>query len=308
MGSCGVVTRGSYFQWDFRCVSIISIRAGFVYLEVTTKFGDRTTIAFDKPFFLATASVLLCRTIQPLLLSGHGVSCYIMVSDGLIPGTECPECIRLRRELDAALARIAALEAQVRELLAQLGRNSSNSSTPPSADPPGSPKPVVKTPTGRKPAASRASRHHRHRLPPERVKIVVPYLPTVFAHCRVPFPPSLGLATPSRPGIRSPNSPSWRPSSPSTKGTRAPAPAVAASIVPRSPRRFAPMRSGCAWPRWCLTSAAVITSAHAAWKRSSRPSSRCRPPWAPSSCSKRRRVLPWRVRTKRPRRRSVTPR
>jgi transposase len=45
-----------------------------------------------------------------------------MVSDGLAPGTECSECTRLRRELDAALARIAALEAQVRELLAQVRR------------------------------------------------------------------------------------------------------------------------------------------------------------------------------------------
>ena len=36
------------------------------------------------------------------------------------------ECVRLRRELDIALARIAALEAQVKELLEQLRRNSSN--------------------------------------------------------------------------------------------------------------------------------------------------------------------------------------
>jgi transposase len=120
-----------------------------------------------------------------------------MVSDGLAPGTECPECTRLRRELDAALARIAALEAQVRELLAQVGRNSSNSSTPPSADPPGAPKPVVKTPTGRKPGGQPGHPgHHRHRLPPERVKIVVPYLPTVCADCRAPLPAEPGPGDP----------------------------------------------------------------------------------------------------------------
>lgn len=132
-----------------------------------------------------------------MLLSSHGVSCFVMVSDGLAPGTECPECTRLRRELDAALTRIAALEAQVRELLAQVGRNSSNSSTPPSADPPGAPKPVVKTPTGRKPGGQPGHPgHHRHRLPPERVKIVVPYLPTVCAHCQAPLPAEPGPGDP----------------------------------------------------------------------------------------------------------------
>lgn len=132
-----------------------------------------------------------------MLSSSHGVSCYVMVSDGLAPGTECPECIRLRRELDAALARITVLEAQVRELLAQVGRNSSNSSTPPSADPPGAPKPVVKTPTGRKPGGQPGHPgHHRHRLPPERVKFVVPYLPTVCADCRAPLPAEPGPGDP----------------------------------------------------------------------------------------------------------------
>ena len=47
--------------------------------------------------------------------------------------------------------------------------------------------------------------------------------------------------TPSRPGIRLPNSPSWRPTSPNTKDTHAPALAVATSIVARSHRRFAPV-------------------------------------------------------------------
>ncbi|MHB1557773.1 MAG: DUF6444 domain-containing protein [Isosphaeraceae bacterium] len=91
------------------------------------------------------------------------------------PGTECPECARWRRELDAALARIAALEDQVRELLAQLGRNSSNSSMPPSADPTGTPPPVVKPPTGRRPAGQPGHPgHHRRRLPPDRVHRIVP--------------------------------------------------------------------------------------------------------------------------------------
>jgi transposase len=120
-----------------------------------------------------------------------------MASDGLAPGTECPECARLRRELDAALARIAVLEAQVRELLAQLRRNSSNSSTPPSADPPGAPKPVVKTPTGRKPGGQPGhSGHHRLRLPPERVHTIVPYVPTTCAHCQAPLSAEPGPGDP----------------------------------------------------------------------------------------------------------------
>ena len=120
-----------------------------------------------------------------------------MAPDGLVPGTECPECIRRRRELDAALARIAVLEAQVRELLAQLRRNSSNSSTPPSANPPGAPKPVVKTPTGRKPGGQPGHPgHHRQRLPPERVTVVVPYLPTTCTRCHASLPAQPGPADP----------------------------------------------------------------------------------------------------------------
>ena len=42
----------------------------------------------------------------------------------------------------------SALEARVRKLEAQLGKNASNSSLPRSANPPQAPPPVVKTPTG----------------------------------------------------------------------------------------------------------------------------------------------------------------
>jgi transposase len=132
-----------------------------------------------------------------LFLLGHGVSCFFMASDGSAPGTECPECARLRRELDAALARIVVLEAQAQELLTQLRRNSSNSSTPPSANPPGAPKPVVKTPTGRKPGGQPGHPgHHHRRLPPERVNTIVPYVPTICAHCQAPLPAAPGPGDP----------------------------------------------------------------------------------------------------------------
>ena len=62
----------------------------------------------------------------------------------------CPECGQLRAALDEARKQIADLQAEIHELRSQLNRNSSNSSSPPSVDPPGAPKPVIKTPTGRK--------------------------------------------------------------------------------------------------------------------------------------------------------------
>jgi transposase len=116
-----------------------------------------------------------------------------MSSSGSSPGTECPECLRLRRELDAALARIAVLEAQVRDLLAQLQRNSSNSSTPPSANPLGAPKPVVKRPTGRRPGGQTGHRgHHRHRLPARRVDEIVDHVPRICAGCHADLPADAG--------------------------------------------------------------------------------------------------------------------
>src|SRR5450755_2732734 len=107
--------------------------------------------------------------------------------------TECVECARLRRELDAALARIAVLEAQVRELLAQIQRNSSNSSTPPSANPLGAPKPVVKPRSGRRRGGQTGHKgHHRVRLPATRVNVTVPHIPQICTGCQTPLPQEPG--------------------------------------------------------------------------------------------------------------------
>jgi len=113
------------------------------------------------------------------------------------PAPPCPECGRLRADLDEARKLIAALQAELHELRAQLNRNSSNSSSPPSVDPPGAPKPVVKTPTGRKPGGQPGHRgHHRLRLPPERVDTVVPYVPTTCEHCHAPLSAEPGPGDP----------------------------------------------------------------------------------------------------------------
>ena len=108
----------------------------------------------------------------------------------------CPECGQLQAALDEALGQldearkqIADLQAEILELRSQLQRNSSNSSSPPSVDPPGAPKPVIKTPTGRKPGGQPGHPgHHRHRLPPERINKIVPYVPAICTHCQAPLP------------------------------------------------------------------------------------------------------------------------
>src|SRR3974377_1787130 len=67
--------------------------------------------------------------------------------------------------------------------------NSPNPSPPPSVDPPGAPKPVIKTPTGRKPGGQPGHPgHHRHRFPPERVNKIVPYVPATCTDCQAPLP------------------------------------------------------------------------------------------------------------------------
>jgi hypothetical protein len=90
----------------------------------------------------------------------------------------------------AALAhqvrRVVALEGEVRDLRARLGRNSSNSSRPPSSDSPGAaPKRAPPAgPSGRR-AGGQPGRvaHQRALLPPERVDAVVNHWPARCAGC-----------------------------------------------------------------------------------------------------------------------------
>src|SRR5262245_5683036 len=105
----------------------------------------------------------------------------------------CPGC----RERDALIAslleRIAALEQRVRDLEARLGQNATNSSVPPSADPPQAPKPVVKTPTGKKSGAQPGhTAHLKRRLPPERLTRTIPLVPRHCERCREPLPADPG--------------------------------------------------------------------------------------------------------------------
>jgi transposase len=123
-----------------------------------------------------------------------------MIESSAIPVASCPACAQLRAALDEARKQIADLQAELHDLRCRLNRNSSHSSAPPSVDPPGAPKPVVKTPSGRKPGGQPGHPgHHRHRLPPERIRAIVPYVPTTCAHCQAPLPadPSPGDPEPT---------------------------------------------------------------------------------------------------------------
>ena len=102
----------------------------------------------------------------------------------------CPNCAKLEE-------RLAQLEAKIAELEAKLKSNSSNSSKPPSSDPlwrrPQSPKDR----SGRKPGGQPGHEgHHRERLPPERLKAVIHYLPKDCEHCHVPLPDAAGPQDP----------------------------------------------------------------------------------------------------------------
>jgi transposase len=102
------------------------------------------------------------------------------------PVPTCPRCLEL-------LQRVAELEQQVRDLQGLLGQNSTNSSVPPSANPPDAPKPVVKQPTGRKSGGQPGHPGQaRLRLPPERITHVIPLIPDRCEQCQAPLSQQAG--------------------------------------------------------------------------------------------------------------------
>ena len=106
---------------------------------------------------------------------------------------QCPGC----RERDARIAklerRVAELEALVRDLLRRLGGNASNSSLPPSANPPGAPVPVQKKKSARRPGGQPGHPPHLRQLaPPERVNKTVRFVPKECQHCQAMLPKEAG--------------------------------------------------------------------------------------------------------------------
>jgi transposase len=104
---------------------------------------------------------------------------------------ECPGC--------QALAKVVAnLEQRVRELEARLSQNASNSSTPPSANPPGAPKPVVKKKSSRSPGAQPGHPPHlKELLPAERVRRFRRLIPKHCAQCDTSLPRLAGPHDPA---------------------------------------------------------------------------------------------------------------
>jgi transposase len=106
---------------------------------------------------------------------------------------QCPGC----RERDARIAelerRVAELEALVRDLLRRLGGNASNSSLPPSANPPGAPVPVQKKKSARRPGGQPGHPPHlRQLVSPERVNKTVRFVPKECQHCQTMLPKEAG--------------------------------------------------------------------------------------------------------------------
>ena len=196
-----------------------------------------------------------------------------------LPPAPCPECGNLRAALEQARQQIAQLQAEIRELRSQLQRNSSNSSSPPSLDPPGPPSPSSRPPPDASPAANRGTPDIiATDCPSHASRTSCRSCPLSPPTARPPCPTTPPPATPNRPGIRSPRFPCSRRSSPSIKGRRTPARAVATPRGLRFPRRSATIVGP--------DLAAILSSfsgrhplgsgASRSW---SRPSSKCRSPW-----------------------------
>jgi transposase len=155
----------------------------------------------------------------------------------------CPGCRKLRR-------RVAELEALVRDLQARLGQNASNSSVPPSANPPAAPIPVVKQPTGR--TAGGQPGHapcQRVRLPAERVHEVIRYVPTHCRRCQAPLPAEAGPEGPEPTWHQVAELPEISARITEHQGQARHCPCCGALNHAPSRRRSAPTPWGRAWPQ-----------------------------------------------------------
>jgi transposase len=96
--------------------------------------------------------------------------------------SDCPGC----RARDAI---IADLQERVAKLETRAGTNSTNSSLPPSSNPPGAPKPVIKKKSKRKRGGQPGHRAHLKKLlGSDRVTHVVPLVPVECDHCHAGLP------------------------------------------------------------------------------------------------------------------------
>jgi transposase len=113
---------------------------------------------------------------------------------------EAQQLIRdLQTQVRALQTEKAALQRRIRELEARVSQDSSNSSRPPSADPPHVVRKRPASPSGRRRGGQPGHRgHFRSLLPPEQVDAVVVVAPEQCRHCQQPLP-STKARRPSRP-------------------------------------------------------------------------------------------------------------
>lgn len=91
----------------------------------------------------------------------------------------------LQAEVTTLQSTVTTLHAKIQELEDRLNRNSSNSSLPPSANPPGAPKHAPKKPTGRKRGGQPGHKgHHRAMADPDETR---PHRPECCRHCQGAF-------------------------------------------------------------------------------------------------------------------------
>src|SRR6476469_9252992 len=96
----------------------------------------------------------------------------------------CAELATLRTENAQLRARVQALEAR-------LGQNSTNSSRPPSSDPPSVPPARPAPPSGRRRRGQPGHpEHQRALLPPDAVDAIVAHWPTYCRGCQMPLAPA----------------------------------------------------------------------------------------------------------------------
>src|SRR5918998_430198 len=103
------------------------------------------------------------------------------------------ELVTLRLENATLRAENAVLQQRIHELEARLGQTSSNSSRPPSSDPPYVPPQRRAAPSGRKRGGQPGHRGaYRALLPVEHVDAIVAVVPERCRHCGQPFPEPAG--------------------------------------------------------------------------------------------------------------------
>jgi transposase len=101
------------------------------------------------------------------------------------------EVVHLRAETRRLQDANAGLVARVQELEARLGQTSSNSSRPPSSDPPDAPPRVPSPPSGRSRGGQPGhAAHQRVLVPVEQVDQVLDHWPATCRHCAAPLVPA----------------------------------------------------------------------------------------------------------------------